>query len=204
MSAPPIAPVVPVPPRRVKTGSGWWRRNRWGVIALVPILAIALFQPVKQLNDDYNRLTAYRPVEAASDGWARYNGARIRLVELAPLIDLKSSNGEPYSPGPGVRAWRATVAFEATDPVGMLGACELVLEDEGGRRYKAGPFELIPARLPTVASIPNCVPPKEGNEPLPTKYEILVYFIMPISAHPVALRVSVLTSLPDYARLPAF
>jgi hypothetical protein len=204
MPATPMAPLGVAPPQPAASGSGWWRRNRWGVLALVPVLAVTFFLPVKELYDDYTTRTPVRPIAAGADGWASFNGARIRLVELAPLIDLRSSNGEPYSPGPGVRGWRATIAFEATNPVEMLGACKLMLEDEAGRQYEAGPTELIGARLPTVSSFPTCVPAKEDNAPLPTKYELPVYFVMPSSAYPAAVRIWLITGLPDYARLPAY
>jgi hypothetical protein len=69
------------------------------------------------------------------------------------------------------------------------------LEDAQGRRYASSPSELASANLP----IGGCTPAYDAT-PAP-EYETEAYFVMPAGARPVAVRMSVRTLAPDYARL---
>jgi hypothetical protein len=174
---------------------GWWRRNRWGVLALVPALALALGPGVKQGYEEVTQTEPRQAVVAGADGWVTYAGSRMRLSELTTATELTSRDGKPFRLPAGVRAWRATVLFEPGTPEGVV-ACSVWLEDHDGRIYSAGPTELSGAAV----SSGGCAPERDaGGRP----YEKVFYFVMPDSSSPVAARVVTAAMLPRYARLPA-
>ncbi|MEJ3748338.1 hypothetical protein WEI85_34270 [Actinomycetes bacterium KLBMP 9797] len=188
-SPPPVEP--PARPER-----GWWRRNLWGLIALVPLFALAIAPAAKDGWDLYNRVEAHEAVPAGADGWVTYAGARIRLVELAPATGLQNYREQPFTPPKGVRVWRATLAFETSDPQGMV-SCGIELEDRAGRRYSDAPNELSGA---ADLGFSNCAP-EDDNTPSP--YQTFAYFALPESATPAAIRITRPTGMPRYAHLPA-
>lgn len=178
----------------VQPARGWWRRNLWGLLALVPLFALAVAPAAKDGWDLYNRIEAHEAVTAGADGWVTYSGARMRLVELAPATGLKNYREQPFTPPKGVRVWRATLAFETPDPK-ALSACGIELEDRAGRRYSDAPDELSGAAdLP----YPSCAPEDENT---PSPYQTFAYFALPESATPAAIRIIRGTELPRYAHL---
>lgn len=167
----------------------------WGLIALVPVFALAVAPAAKEGWDLYNRVEVHEAVTAGADGWVNYAGARIRLVELAPATGLKNYREQPFTPPKAVRVWRATLTFETPDPKAM-GVCAIEVEDREGRRYSDRPDELSGAAdLP----YPTCAPEEENT---PSPYQVVAYFALPESATPAAVRVSRNTERPRYARLP--
>lgn len=173
---------------------GWWRRNRWGLVALLPALALALGPSLKEGYEQYSRTEPRRPVVAGADGWVAFSGARIRLVEVVEETTVPGYGNRPFQLPKGVRAWRVTLAFETTDPEALAG-CQPQLEDQAGRIFTARPAELSGARMPVV----RCTP---SDEAAGSTYQTVAYFALPRSATPAAVRIIRLTELPSYARLP--
>jgi hypothetical protein len=176
---------------------GWWRRNRWGLIAIVPALIAAA---AVDLGDAYHRFwrsQPRRPVTPAADGWVSFAGGRVRLGELAPATDLRARDGGAFEPPAGVRVWRAEIVVDASARDAFDG-CRLLLEDDAGRTFDAGPAELRAARIPTA----SCTAPRT---PLPasgqTTFQTMATFALPASARPVAVRLILIKQLPAYARL---
>jgi hypothetical protein len=186
---------------RATTTKGWWRRNLWGLIALLPVIALALGPSVKEGLDLYNRVDAHEAVLPGSDGWVSYSGVRMRLVGFAPATDLQTYDGEPWQPPANTKVWRATVAIDAgakwaTDKYAVAG-CNLKLEDTEGRQFTANPAEMSgsnPSRR-----VASCSPEDDDT---PTPWEVEAYFLLPESAQPAALRIIRGTDLPRYARFP--
>ncbi|MBF9127598.1 hypothetical protein I0C86_01090 [Plantactinospora sp. S1510] len=174
---------------------GWWRRNRWGVLALLPALALALGPAVRQGYEQMTRAEPRRAVVPGPDGWVTYAGSRMRLAELTSTTELTGRDGRPFPLPAGVRAWRATVLFEPDTPEGVVG-CSVWLEDSDGRLSSAGPAELLGAGV--LAG--GCGPERDaGGRP----YEKVFYFVLPESSSPVAARVVTTSMLPRYAQLSA-
>ncbi|GAA4715129.1 hypothetical protein [Phytohabitans rumicis] len=201
---PPLAPPAVPPPGLVvqpaavhapTAPKGWWRRNLWGLLALVPVLALAMGPGVKEGLDVYNRVDFHEAVNPGADGWVSYSDARIKLAELAPTTDVKTYGGEPFPVPAGTRVWRATITFEASTTK-AVGGCTLALEDKDGRMFGPNPDELDGARV----GFPACTP-EDDNAPSP--WQTVTYFVLPESATPAAVWVSRATSMPRYARLPA-
>jgi hypothetical protein len=125
----------------------------------------------------------------------------MRLVELAPATGLADFGGHPVALPAGARAWRARIAFDTPQPDALAG-CRLTLEDAAGRTFEAGPAELQRARIPFA----SCVADRAaGTAPAPGNqaFETVAHFVLPESAPPAAVRVTVATKLPRYARLIA-
>lgn len=173
---------------------GWWQRNQWALLALIPILAAVSWIHFDRVNEQYWESQPREPVSAGADGWASFAGARIRLDRLEPATDLKTFSNRPFTPPAGVAAWRAVLIFEAPDQE-AIGACKLLLEDSDGRTYGASPDELSGARVPFASSCTS------DDEPAPHSYESVVYFATPAAAKATAVRISIDRELPRYARL---
>jgi hypothetical protein len=167
----------------------------WGLIALLPVLALAFGPSVKEALDDYNRLHPHEAVLPGGDGWVTYGEARIRLVEFGPATDLTTRSGEPFQPPPNTKVWRAAIEFDASSHDAVAG-CDLLLEDTQGREFSANPVEIS-----GVGSLFAGCTPEDDNAPSPWQVEL--YFVTPASAQPEAVRVIRDLQLPRYARLPA-
>jgi hypothetical protein len=192
---------APPPAQAPPTTKGWWRRNLWGLIALLPILALALGPSVKEALDMYNRVDAHEAVLPGGDGWVAYSDVRMRLVGFGPATDLKTYDDEPWQPPANTKVWRATVAIDAGDKYAkdkyIVAGCNLILEDTDGRQFTANPTELSgsdPSRR-----VASCSPEDDDT---PSPWEVEVYFVLPDSAQPAALRIVRGTQLPRYARFP--
>ncbi|AVT30711.1 hypothetical protein C6361_15890 [Plantactinospora sp. BC1] len=191
---PPTTPAAPVASGGVGTGQvGWWRRNRWGLLALLPALVLALGPGVKDGYQRYSQAEYLEPVGVGADGWATFAGARIRLVELVEAPSVPGRDDRPLPLPAGVRLWRAKLAFELSAPETLIG-CLHYLEDREGRLFSANPPELSGAGL----SSPGCV----ADDPAERTLQVEAYFLLPRPATPVALRIVKATQRPRYARLP--
>lgn len=175
---------APAPPPKQR---GWFRRNLLGLLTLVPLAAVLAGLGVYNGNG-YERFWKREPrvpVVAGAGSWLSYSDARIRLAELVPAPEVTA-------PG-GVKVWRATIDFDVPKQESLYG-CKLLLEDDKGRLYGAGPDELDGVRgLP----IPSCT--DLDNEKL-NRYQTVAFFVTPADARPVALRIEQALSLPRYAR----
>lgn len=178
-------------------GRGWWRRNWWGLLALLPVLVAAV---ALSPNDSYEVWRTAEPREAigpGQDGWVDYGGTPLRLDTVAPA-DMRDDTGEPY-PLPGLRAWQARVTFgRIADLDNSLSGCAFLLEDEAGRRFGDHPTELGEAELagegftsPTI-----CQP----DEPEDESFQEIALFLLPASARPAALLLTASDQLPAYVR----
>jgi hypothetical protein len=173
----------------------WWRRNRWGLVALVPALALAFYAPVHDFYQRYWFDKPRQPLSAASGGWVDYAGARMRLVDLRDVThEVTDYDDKPFPLPAGVRIWRATLEFIAADSEKILG-CRLAMESAAGSTFDANPNELSGADV----RYAGCAPSGLGTPP--PQYQTVAYFVLPSSARPVAVRVTLETLLPGYARL---
>jgi hypothetical protein len=184
---------------------GWLRRNRWGLVALVPVLAATVSLQWGDVYDRYWRNEPRQPVTASRDGWVAFAGARMRLTGLGPGTDLEAFGGEPYQPPDGTAVWRAKISFDAPNPDDLAG-CEIAMADADGRTYEASPSELASTR----AGFASCTPSSsdEGTAGRDakagggtTKYEQTVYFLTPSATRPAGIRVTLRSEYPRYALL---
>lgn len=168
---------------------GWARRNIWGILALVPI-TIAFLAVYVERSGITSVISTPQAVEIEPDGWAIYDGARIRLVELSPAKDVRDATGKFFKLPDGIAAWRAVLEYDVTDQK-MFAQCELSLEDSAGRIFRPQPMELAGARLPAT----GCT----AEDQTLSRYQTFIYFVTPAGAVPSAVRVA--RGSGDYARL---
>lgn len=175
----------------------WWRRNRWGLIALIPAIVAVLAVNYSQAHDHYWARKPRVAVAPDASGWAEYSGAKMRLVELAEATDVKDYGGKPVQIAGGVRIWRAVVEFRHPASVEITG-CSFGLEDDQGRVYSEDPWELGDAKIELFAT---CAPDKDKVPDPSAGFRVEVFFVTAPGARAVAVRIQRPTSLPQYARL---
>jgi hypothetical protein len=189
----PGAPPTAAESRAARTG--WWARNWWGLLLLPVVLAAALFPPVRDGWDNFWKGQPKVPVTGSAGGWVDFASARMRVVHLSHPDELRTSSGRVVTLPDQVRAWRATIGFSTTN-LDAIGGCTITLEATDGARYAANPAELSDLYL-TFAS---CSPQDSAASPAPT-FQVTAYFVLPRSTQPAAVRITVPTQLPRYARL---
>jgi hypothetical protein len=173
---------------------GWWRRNVWGLVLVVP-LATGLFA----LNADaiYDRNFASLPKRSApvdGTGKAVLDDYAVRVVEVvqvdntAELTSLLSSTKAPLPTT--VKVWRAILSFGG--PEDISSGCEVELLDGRGRAYISGPSELAAGRT-------ACYP-DDSEQPSP--FLTTAYFLLPTESRPAAIRVIWPSRLPRYIVIP--
>jgi hypothetical protein len=125
------------------------------------------------------------------EGWAAIDDRSLRLISLSEITDPPPDEltGESRV-RPGLSIWRAEVEADAA---GEPKTCAGELEDASGHRYN-GESPQVPSFDDETYSI-EC-----GGGDVPVS---VAYFLLPEDAEPVAVRVTSLTTNPDYWLLPA-
>jgi hypothetical protein len=175
--------------------TGWLRRNRWGLVLLVPALALGFYTPVKDAYAGYWEKQPHRPVGGAPGGWVTFADARMRVEKLTVDTGLKDFLGEPFQVADGAQPWRAAIDFDTRDQDKLAG-CEIELEATNGDLFAAGPSDLIEYDTP----IATCKPLDDTGAPSDT-YQTVAYFLLPPGIRPAAVRIILSSRLPAYARL---
>jgi hypothetical protein len=186
---------------------GWWRRNLWGLLLVTPMVLLAMAVPFKnEVYDRWFHLKPISPINGQHGAWVDYAGARVRLLELTPAV--VETYGKKTFTVPGAQVWRARAAFDTPNDH-TLGGCQVELEDNDGRLFADRPSEITTASLSTDY---GCTPPTRiSSSPAPSpasggrlQFENTFYFVLPASAHGVAVRLFLGTKAPKYARLISF
>ncbi|MBV1848998.1 hypothetical protein [Catellatospora tritici] len=175
---------------------GWWRRNAWGLVTVVPALAALVFTALLP-NLDQLRRNEMPVADAGADGGVSIAGARVTLVELSQA-QLTTSLGRPFELPHGVMAWRAVLRLESADPT-HNDYCKIYLEDATGRLFETGAAEIDraatgyatckadPSPLPSPDATPS---PATGPDAAAGSrvYETVAYFATPVGTEAVAVR----------------
>lgn len=130
------------------TGTTWWRRNRWALMALPVVLAIVavsglgrvlLFWLPYEFTDRVE--TSIGTATTFTDDYTDVNGVHERTAELSvtrvtPDAEPTTTAGDP-APGEdllpaGTRLWEVELAVRA-DPDTVLTGCVVALVDAQGR-----------------------------------------------------------------------
>lgn len=176
---------------------GWWRRNRWGVLLIVPAIALGLAQPVQ---NQWHRFWVAEPrttVSARLGGWATVSEASMRLDTLTAATGFTNDFGAPASLPAGVSVWRASMTFRSTHPERLAG-CKVEAVDASGNAYDFGPAELGEAGIYTGDE--SCVPDLNAST-MPPSWSDVEYFVLPTGVTPTAVRVQVDDAIPAYVLL---
>lgn len=183
------------------TGRPWLRRNWWGLAAVAPLLAAAVYlSPDRSFDILRDELTA-RAVPVDADGWVSYGEVRMRVAEFGPA-ELFDDDQRPFEV-PGLAAWQVRLTIEPGEERDALYGCEVVLEDAAGRQYLDGPEAIGSAHDATGDGVDGatCAPPYDEQEGSTGPFETVGYFMLPESIPPVAVRVTHNLEEPAYVRL---
>lgn len=185
----------------------WWHRNRWGLILILPALALLGLTNSQRIVSTY--LPSNYTVEHPPQGFDKTEpdplnpgqSIRYRLdsIKLTGLEHYDSSE-EAKIPA-GARVWLVSAMLEAPVDV-SISACMLRVFDQHGREYDSTPA-LLGINAP--GSRPHCEqsPPKGSPtdwKRTDTTWRKTWLFLLPDDAEPQWLRVA--WSPPDYIRLP--
>ncbi|QDO88244.1 hypothetical protein FNH13_07700 [Ornithinimicrobium ciconiae] len=127
--------------------AGWWRRNRWALLALLPVLALvavagagraATFWLPYQLSDEVTG--EFGQATTLTDDYRDAGGEHTRTVEVTvhavtPDPAPETNREEPVAGvelPEGTRLWEVELGFEA-DPDTVLQGCLIALVDAAGR-----------------------------------------------------------------------
>lgn len=151
---------------------GWWRRNRWGLVALPVALAAALTASSYRVEDQW-WLTGSRVAVRAEQGvWAEFSATLLdrtgdvpitlqaRLDEVRPAEVPFGGYDDELSVPPGAQALAVVLDFQAEPDVPLV-SCRLSLVDAEGTEYA---YQLASPTMIQASS--PCVPPDERGPEL--------------------------------------
>jgi hypothetical protein len=178
------------------TKNGFWRRNLWGLVAVLPAAAVFAIVALDRTGFYSQSLngTPRDAISAAPSDWVNFSGAKLRLLNLTATADIYDAEAKTVKLPAEVKAWKTVIEIQVSDQR-TLTDCELSLEDSAGRFFGMRPDELASVRMPA----PTCTAEDMGLN----TYQVTVFFVAPADAKPVAVRVVRRAALPGYARLVA-
>ncbi|MDO5739262.1 MAG: hypothetical protein Q4P07_03850 [Ornithinimicrobium sp.] len=207
-----------------RTAPGWWRRNRWALIAMPLVLALVLALGGYRLytfwwQQDLHE--AVRPqdgtVATLTQAWRDADGdhtrtVSARVVGAQQIIVFKDSEGalQPVDRMDGTSVWALTLEVEA-DPDQVLSGCSYEVVDNRGRITTGSPHT-IAFSLSADACVPASTPgpqyqmgelwgfDDEESAPRPQTYTVPLYIRLVSDAVPTELRIS--WEVPKYLALP--
>jgi hypothetical protein len=177
-----------------RVSRGWWRRNRWGVLLLVPALGLAVAQPVQDQWDRFWHFSPRTPVTAKAGTWTTFGGVGFRLESFESVASYKNDFGTPVTLPSGQTLWRASLAFRSSHP-DPLSLCQVQAIDAAGNAYDFGPSELADAGI-FLADGDMCMPSFDG--PASANWTDIEYFVLPAGDNPTAVRILVPSDYPKY------
>jgi hypothetical protein len=174
----------------------WLRRNRWGLVLVVPAMVLALALPVHDAYGQFWKTAPRTAVTQGSSGWVAYDDATMRLTALTSVTHLTGFSDEAIAVPSGLEIFIASIEFQSTSPSKLVG-CNMSMEDSTGATY-ATDMDIV-SDLGVDVTFPSCTPDSIGKPP--ATWTAKVYFVAPAGARPVAVRIVIGKLLPKYARL---
>ncbi|MDO9379600.1 MAG: hypothetical protein Q7T56_12195 [Nocardioidaceae bacterium] len=205
----------------------WLRRNRWGLVLVLPLVVVALLASSSRLLVYWWDPGFHEGATAGADGVVSFAGEYDDGFQQYPVeADLRLDGVTKVDavtggarPGPvtvpdGAQLWRVDLHVEA-DPDIALGGCNLALVDDAGTRWvsstlsayttaEVGTFPCVPTDAigpRPVIGVKGAKPEVPAGEPeRPPAYDTQAYVLTPDDARPTAVRMWWI--LPAYAELP--
>jgi len=180
---------------------GWWRRNVWGLVLLLPLLA-GLFGLNGHLIYVQNyAMLPNEPVPVDATGKAILDDYAVRVIELAVVENQQELKRLRPFDAPGlpasVKVWRLILSVEA--PAGsFVGQCAIRLNDAAGRSYAMGPSELS-GEGSLHSGKDGCYP---DDKEQPSPFTATTFFLLPAETRPSAIVIAWESRLPRFVRFP--
>jgi hypothetical protein len=189
----------------------WVRRNRWGLLLLVPAFVLALlgnssrlqlfwwdYKPHEPTRTGLGAPVAFAEVFDDFDGrWRRTLHASVVSV-LPHTVALDEEGAAIEDPTPPGAQWVAVRLHVETAPTTVLFACQLSVLDADGREAKYGATSVGRYDLPTSPCVPADRPgPQSGGReaqraaaqnPRPASYDVTAYVLAAEDFTPVEVR----------------
>lgn len=221
----PTKPTEPTESAVTATRTGWWRRNRLGLVLLPVAIVAALAGNAQRLQTlwwEEGLRSPQRPdasgvvrfVDEYDDGHHRWPiTPALSVVSVEPADTLPGYQGrrEPLTLPTDGMLWKVTLHVEA-DPSLILTGCTLALVDAEGTRWESGSRAFTsegrepaspctPADRPGPSWLPGQESPvtDEGEE-RPARYDVDSYVVTVAGARPD--EVWVWWDRPTFAALP--
>jgi hypothetical protein len=148
------------PPGATRRTPGWWRRNWWGLLAVLPLFALAVAPDWSEIESRWGGHEPTQPVAGAHGQWVTYAGGKVRLTKLAEAT-LTDYGGKPFTLPDDVQIWQATLEFDVVGDDADLNGCNIILEDERGRTYDSNPPDLSGADIDYASCLRPTLGPKD-------------------------------------------
>lgn len=198
--------------------TGWWKRNRVGLIVLIPLILLAIAANSFRLVEIYLPWMSDRAIRVDEvhipaeriridfpEDFDMSQTAIITPLSATPVGELADQYGTMVTPAPGAKLWTVEIQVNA-DPSFMLLDCRVSVLDEEGTEYETGLAQLDGDAAATSFTINLCVEylqmgptadlegnyiPAELGSERPDVYTIQRVFTIPDGHEPAELRVTV-------------
>lgn len=201
------------------TVPGWWRRNRWGLIALPLAVAASLGASSDRVRAYYWQDGLHDAQTAEQGAWLGFRSTSFDADGEHPLdVDVRLDSVEevpvpvgidPLDVPAGARLVQVGLSFRAEPDVPLIG-CTVALVDTDGTRYE--PNLDFTSSLPTVSCVPADAPGPSpalgalddtlGTDDSPTRpdeWTVLGLVLVPTDV--TITEALVWWQMPDHARL---
>ena len=204
---------------RHRPPESWWRHNRVALLALLPMLALAL------AASSFRYVSIYRPTTFAAAQVGTGAGGRFvaavpgaqppttRDVTISLVAATARESSAELTAAPGTRLWEIELTF-AAEPTVPLTGCSVELVDQAGRVFGTAGGKVTPAGGRDATAYPACVPQATPGPDLdvegrvlpaagatrPASWPVRAVIAVPAFVTPSAVRIH--WGPPDYAQLP--
>ena len=184
---------------------GWWRRNVWGLVAVLPLTAAVFGVNAGLLIERNLTLAPREPIEAPVGQPVVYADADVRLVSLTAVEPTVAVVGRGNTLPAGLTIWQAVIDVDPHTSERLVTGCKVFLEDAQGRLFGNGPTELKGTEGSFLGGLSADTPvdfdaPESARE---APFTSTSYFVLPTGTQPTAVRLTYEPALPRYIRFVA-
>lgn len=141
------------------TGASWWRRSRWGLLALAVLVPASLAAALSVDAVEYWNGSPRTAVEVPAGQTASFQGAQLRVLE-SWTATADSPEGQEYGVPEGTALVSVTFELDASAASEEFGCRTVLLEQRGDRRWTSSygggtdywPGRDLPEDVPTTCS----------------------------------------------------
>jgi hypothetical protein len=184
---------------------GWWRRNLWGLIAVLPLTAGVFAVNADLLVERNLTLVPRQPIVVAAGQSVEYADADLRLVSLTPVEPRVEVVGRGNTLPAGLTIWQAVIDVDPHSAERLAIGCKVFVEDAQGRLFGNGPSELKGTEGSFLGglSADNPLDLDAAESAREAPFTSTSYFVLPAGIQPAAVRLTYEPALPRYVRFTA-
>jgi hypothetical protein len=192
------APVDSAQPPRAR---GWWRRNLWGLLALLPLTVGVIAINADLLVKQNLTMQPREPIVGGLGESVHYGDATVRLVSLTQVEPNEGLVGYDGSLAPGLTIWQGIFDVDPDTEDSLIRSCAPTIEDGQGRQYGNYPNELRGGQKGALSGLQaDSLGDLDADEARAKPYTSTSYFVLPTGNNPAGVRVVCESALPRYIR----